>query len=371
MIFDVRSERSRSVSAQKESVIGFDIGRPVAAAKSRYIPQLDGLRAVSILLVLAAHLNWLSGGAIGVDIFFVISGYLITSILAREFCRTGKIDIKSFYVRRILRIVPAFAVLLAACAIAVALAVAPERRAEHYIALLYAATYTMNLARAFGQGSGIVGHTWSLAVEEQFYLVWPLMLCVLLALPRSKQLSVAVVLVIIPTAWRAWLAFQPDAQDRIFFGSDTRAVELFVGCLLALLPMKALARVARRTWLAPAALLAGLAIAGTPMWLQPIDTLVIALSAAWLIAAIQDDERSTLCLILGASVCVVIGRLSYSIYLWQFPIIVVLGGRGLVPTTMLPVAAILLSLAAAGASYLLIERPFLRLKGRFSAETAR
>lgn len=131
-----------------------------------YIRELDGLRAISIMLVLAAHLNYLANGAIGVDIFFVISGYLITSVLLSEFSRTGKISIVSFYCRRVLRIVPAFAVLLAFYVAAIAFGASSETKSQQYLAAAFAATFTMNWARVLGQGSGIVGHTWSLAVEE-------------------------------------------------------------------------------------------------------------------------------------------------------------------------------------------------------------
>ena len=111
--FAVRATGSQSSVPQGEAP-NLGVRHAAAGDKVAYLPGLDGLRAVSILLVLASHLDWLAGGAIGVDIFFVISGYLITRILASEFDRTGRVDIKSFYARRVLRIVPAFALLLIA-----------------------------------------------------------------------------------------------------------------------------------------------------------------------------------------------------------------------------------------------------------------
>jgi len=328
----------------------------------RYIPQLDGLRAIAILLVLAAHAVGLPGGTIGVDIFFVISGYLITAILLWEFAARSRVDIKAFYIRRFLRIVPAFAFMLLSISAMTAMFVLPSRRPAEYLAILYAATYVMNWTRAFGLGSGIVGHTWSLAVEEQFYLLWPLALTVFLATGRRRQIATLCVLVLVSTLWRAWLVAAPGTDDHVFFGSDARANQILVGCLLAFLPMHVVARLAARTWLVPAAVLGAFAVMGVPAWLSLVDSLVIALSAAWLIAAVHDPGRTLLSAALGAGGCIAIGRLSYSLYLWHAPILAALAGRRIVPPSMLPVIGILLSFAAATFSYFVVERPFLRLK---------
>lgn len=355
-----------SLSESRDALQAYLPERQQTSQRVPYLRELDGLRAISILLVLGAHLISLPGGVMGVDIFFVISGYLITSVLLNEFNRNGKISISSFYLRRALRIVPAFAVLLICYAMAIAFFDSPEKQSHQYLAVLYAATYTMNWARVLGQASGFIGHTWSLAVEEQFYLLWPVLLISIVALSRGKQLFIVSALVVISTLWTALLAFQPDRQDHIFFGSDTRANQLFVGCLLAFLPMNRLAGAARKTWLIPASLLIIFATTGLASYLKFANTLIIAVSAAWLIAAIHDQQKGWLAQILGASVSVAIGRLSYSLYLWHLPIIVVVFGLNAVSPDLLDLIAIALSFGAATLSYFAVEQPFLRLKSRLS-----
>ena len=123
------------------------------ALSSGYVPGLDGLRAISIGLVLAGHFFGLPGGAIGVDIFFVISGYLITTILLREVAKKGNFSLKSFYIRRVLRIFPAFAFMLLALLIVTPFFVHPERQPLQYLSLLYAAAYAMNWTRIFANRS--------------------------------------------------------------------------------------------------------------------------------------------------------------------------------------------------------------------------
>lgn len=331
-------------------------------SRVRHIPELDGLRAVAIVLVLGAHSGALRGGVIGVDIFFVISGYLITAILVQEFAQTGNLDIRAFYIRRLLRIGPAFAFMLLSVLAMTALFVLPERRPAQYLPILYAAAYAMNWTRAFGLGSGIIGHTWSLAVEEQFYLVWPLALLGILPFDRRRRIMILLGLVAASALWRGWLTFLPGTEDHVFFGSDTRANQILLGCLLAFLPQHEVARWASRSWAVPALALATLAVMGIPHWLRPGDSVFIGLCAAWLIAAVLDARPTLLATVLKTGFCVAIGRLSYSLYLWHAPIGAALGGRAVAPVAVLQIISLSLSFAAAIFSYFVIEKPFLRLK---------
>ena len=156
--------------------------------------------------------------------------------------------------------------------------------------------------------------------------------------------------------------------DRVFFGSDTRANEILIGCFFAFLPMHRLSRQLAPASLIPTAFLGILAMAGSPDWLRVVDTLLIAISAAWLIAAVHDPRRTLFTRFLEADLCTAVGRLSYSLYLWHFPIMLTLGPRGLVSPESLPVAGLGLSFAAAAFSYRVVEMPFLRMKDRLRPE---
>jgi peptidoglycan/LPS O-acetylase OafA/YrhL len=332
----------------------------------RYIPEIDGLRAVSILLVFLVHcdVQWIRGGEIGVDIFFVISGYLITSVLLAEYTNSGAVGIKAFYLRRILRIVPAFAFFLMAYLALTFLIVSPVNRPDHLWTLLYASSYVMNWTRLAGLPSGALGHTWSLAVEEHFYLVWPIMFATIASLPRVRLIVACVGLVLIAFGWQAWLALQDDMRSRVYFSSDTRAIQLFVGCLLAVLPLQRVSPFASKTWFLPLAVLCVVVITGRipQRWYDAMSPVIIAASAAWLIAAVVGGKKTVLSALLKTRGCVAMGRLSYSLYLWHVPIIVFLAGRGIVTPHWLPFVALPSSLAVAALSYYIVERPFLRLK---------
>jgi peptidoglycan/LPS O-acetylase OafA/YrhL len=327
-------------------------------------PQIDGLRCLAILLVLFAHLNILAGGAIGVDVFFVISGYLITGILLRESELRGSFSIRYFYVRRCLRIMPAFALMLLVYAVAISFA---HHSTTQYWSILYAATYTMNWARVAGLPSGLIGHTWTLSVEEQFYLVWPLMLANILSLERKWRPLVVFVLIFVSFAWRSWLIFMhgESAFDHVFFGSDTRAMEIFTGCLLAFVWNKRVSDWLLALWLVPASAILFLAFSGTPSWLVYFDSSIISLSTAWLIVVVQSG-KGFLSALLGMAPLVWVGRLSYSLYLWHFLVILVLVTRLSIRPAARDVVIICLSFLLAAVSYYFIERPALRLKVRYS-----
>jgi peptidoglycan/LPS O-acetylase OafA/YrhL len=226
-----------------------------------YKPALDGSRAVAILAVLLFHggapgFGW---GYIGVDLFFVLSGYLITSILLVEHAKVGRISLLDFYRRRALRLFPALAALC--LTFLVYAAVALDDPTQGIREVLIVALYAGNWIRAFSLGQPqYLGHTWSLAIEEQLYLVWPLLIWGVLFLSKgsaAKALRLVVALAIASIGWRAILALQGATADRLYNGSDTRADALLIGAALALAlatPAVAtpVASVARYLWL-PAA----------------------------------------------------------------------------------------------------------------------
>ncbi|MFD8817792.1 acyltransferase family protein, partial [Streptomyces sp. NPDC059627] len=315
------------------------------------VAGLDGLRTVAVVLVIVYHVqsDLVPGGSVGVDVFFTISGFVITRLLVAEYARTGRIGLWSFYRRRWLRLVPA---LLVMCAVTVLLSMAlplPLFRGAGPAALL-AAGSVVNLVRAADPGTyadltAPLGHTWSLGVEEQFYLAWPLLLLVLLRRASARAvLGWAAALCVLPVLWRTVL-WDPAAVHRIYNGPDTRADQLLVGALLALVlarlraddPRLALLRRWAGRLCLPALALLGLVawripITGTSGW-SPVwytaGFLAAAVLSACVIAALDLCPRSWPARVLSLSAPAWVGRnLSYGMYLWHYPVIRLLHDLG-------------------------------------------
>lgn len=211
-----------------------------------YMPGLDGLRALAVFAVIAYHLNlsWVPGGLLGVSLFFVLSGYLITNILLRQWEQTGKIDLKDFWLRRARRLLPALFLVLAGVMLWVMIG-APERLAALKQEVLAALFYTSNWYLIFHQVSYFesfgppspLGHLWSLAVEEQFYLFWPLLLgWGLRCFKQRKFLVWGTIAITLASAAAMALIYTPGLDpSRVYYGTDTRAFAMLVGAALALI----------------------------------------------------------------------------------------------------------------------------------------
>jgi peptidoglycan/LPS O-acetylase OafA/YrhL len=341
--------------------------RTSAPRQQRRIPSLDGLRAVSILLVIGWHLSssgsasWLQplwridSGNLGVRVFFVISGYLITSLLLAEHARTGTINLRRFYLRRAFRIMPAFYVFLAIIAVA-----AHGLVEASPASILRAATYTAD----YTQTQWAVGHTWSLAVEEQFYLLWP-GLIVFLGLRRSF-VGAALVLLLSPTVRAIAIGGHWPTNPRYAFEGVADA--LATGCLLAYARpwlwdrapyRRMLSSRAMTAWPAVVAVIAMLnvrsAVFGAVAGISLLN-IAIAVLIDWCLRF----PNSLVGRVLNARPIAFVGVLSYSLYLWQQPF--------LRPGHTLPLPWSLLCIAAlALLSYYAVEQPFLRLRARIEA----
>ena len=338
-----------------------------------YQPQLDGLRALAVLLVIAFHARGAQfpGGYIGVDVFFVLSGFLITSILAAEHARHGRISFGRFYFRRALRLLPA---LILVCAVVGAawiwVPALPDRRAT-LIGDIAALTYTSAPIAASGASDlGAMLPTWSLSVEEYFYFVWPLLFIVLLRRFRDRADLVVAVLVAVAIAYRLYVAVGTDwSITRIAYGPDARAEQLLLGCALALLLRRYSASI--RTWqvLLAAAVLGAFvlapATATSPVYLYGGST-AIAVITALLIAHLVGSPGAPVSRLLALPPLVWIGQRSYGIYLWNLPLIAMVAATSLGSSTQLA-AKLVLSFAIPALSYRFLEAPFLRLKDRFSS----
>ena len=344
-------------------------------------PALDGLRAVAILFVLLHHTaafltpslaaSLFPGGFLGVDLFLVLSGFLITTLLLERRDRERR-PIGTFYLRRVLRLIPALVLLLLAnllYAVIVGRGVADALRSIGVVML-----YVTNWAELAGISiSNYVTHLWSLAIEEQFYLVWPLLLFValrLLGAPR-RVIWVAIAIAIAAAVWRAILFESGDPWLRLYLRTDTRADSLAIGALLALIGRDRVGLAlpgGARSGVAAAALIALVAAAALIQPYAPFLYLggftLVAIVAAILIACVLDG-RGPVARALSLRPVVWIGVLSYSLYLWHFGIFQIVASD--TSSWSAPPRVVLawgLTFAVAFASYRLVELPALRLKRR-------
>jgi peptidoglycan/LPS O-acetylase OafA/YrhL len=348
----------------------------VAAHAAGYRPDVDGMRAIAVLAVVLFHAGvpGFSGGFLGVDVFFVISGYLITKLLHDEAARAGGIALGAFYARRVRRLLPALTVVLVATLIlARAVPHTDAGLADVGAATLATTLYASNLwfwigaERYFGDPAELnpLLHTWSLGVEEQFYLVWPVAVTLIAAwclrrradLLRTLRIAVAALLAISLLACAWWLTRDPQA---VFYHPLARTWQLALGATLALHA----ATVARSSpglaagigWVG-AGLIAGAVAIATPATSFQ-GSLAAALGAALVIFACQRTPQAVLARGLGLKPLVWIGLLSYSWYLWHWPVLSAARARNwgeLDPWQ--GVAASALALLLAWVTFVAIERP--------------
>lgn len=336
-----------------------------------YRPDIEGLRGVAILLVVAFHCGvpGVRGGFIGVDVFFVLSGYLITGLLCAEATRTGGIDLPAFYARRVRRLLPASTLMLLATLGGALLLLAPQEldtaaRAGRATALYLANVYfASNAADYFGAGvrGNPLLHMWSLAVEEQFYLVWPAGLAWLWRWRARRSVIVGALGVITAASLLTSVVLTPRDGIQAFYGLPSRAWEFGLGALAGLLGPGSRSARSRAWGLAGAAGLA--AVAAAAYGLRATDAFPgwIALwpvlgTAAVLIAG-RAAPGTGVARWLGAPPLVGLGTLSYSWYLWHWPFLVL--GAALVPglTVAANGALALAALAVAALSYHGVEAP--------------
>jgi peptidoglycan/LPS O-acetylase OafA/YrhL len=346
-----------------------------------YVPALDGMRGFAVLAVIMYHARvpFFRGGFIGVDIFFVLSGFLITSLLVREFYSQQHIDLKSFYVRRILRLGPALGVFLASFAALSLLMLSAEQARSNIIDTLIALFYFTNRAWAFHiHPPDFLAHTWSLAIEEQFYIIWPALLIILLRLIRSHRNVIFTIVLLLLSAWltRIFLAVGGASLERLYNGLDTRGDELLTGCLLGIILSSNLMNAHRQYQLesvlkfisplsALSLILSSIFMRWQSIYMYYYGFLVIELSVSIIILDIFFSQKSMVNRILLIKPVVWIGRISYGLYLWHFLIFSTMRGLGFRHIDVITIGTCLAFLVAS-ASYYFLERPFLKLKSRWT-----
>jgi peptidoglycan/LPS O-acetylase OafA/YrhL len=336
----------------------------------RFAP-FDGLRALAVLAVLAVHLvgAYIPGGWVGVDVFFALSGYLITMLLLREHARTGGISLRAFYLRRILRLAPALTVFVAVVAPIAALAGQLDVPASAAAAI----TYTMDIYKPAVGVDNVLAHTWSLAVEEQFYVAWPVVLVAGLARGWRLGRIVAAVAGVAAAAglWTA-VAVSPAAA---YYGPFAHLPVMLGGVALALVAHHhpAALQPLRSRWvpvLAAAGTLAVLPLVrGSAMWLYGGGLLAVGAVAVALIGHLHVNPDGWTATRLQWRPLVWLGERSYGFYLWHFPVTWVAPHLGL-PRPVAGLLALIVILGLTQASWLGVERPFLRLKDRIATRDA-
>lgn len=338
-----------------------------------YQPALDGLRAIAVIAVLLYHggSQWFPGGFLGVDVFFVLSGYLITSLLLAEWEVRHSLDLTRFWARRARRLLPALLLTLlltAVMAVLIGGEFARSVREDGLASLFYVSNWWF-----IAQGSSYVAdlgnqspltHTWSLAIEEQWYLFLPLVLVIVLPRLRSRwQLAVGLVAVAVMSATVMWLVAPAGAADpsRVYFGTDTRVQGLLIGGALACVA----------PYLVRSRLISWGALGATAMLLLALLTVsfddptmyrggfaLVAVGVAIVIAAVTVHPGGRLAHALSVPPMVAIGKISYGLYLWHWPVYILLSPErtGLSGLGLLAVRLVLTT-GLAAASYHLVELP--------------
>jgi peptidoglycan/LPS O-acetylase OafA/YrhL len=335
-----------------------------------YKPRLDGIRAIAVLLVIASHcFTWAGGaGAIGVGTFVVLSGFLITAVLDEEIAATGILNLRNFYMRRVLRLYPALVAVVGIYLLGLAVGLWPTAIWKGLRAALMALTYTTDIFTVVGKGRWIQLElllTWTLAVEEQFYLVWPVVYRWLThRFPSVRaQISVLATLIVLAAATRALVSTQAAVTLSPIAWTDA----LLIGCSAGIL--------FRNGWIRPRRLrahellLLGLPAAwlfhfGSSNWMAETVGLTVfdVTVVVWLFHAIADIDRVDF---LGAKPLVHLGRISYGLYIWHSLILAALLRWWDAGTIVLFVAELLVTLLVAELSYRFLELPFLRLKTKY------
>lgn len=363
-------------------------------ARLRQIPGLDGLRGLAVAAVVIYHFfgDALPGGYLGVDMFFVLSGFLITSLLLREYDTTGTVNLKDFWVRRLRRIMPTAIVVLVVCTAIVGVIggdFAVNIRTQFLGSLFFVSNWTQIATSAsyFADSEvEVFAHYWSLAVEEQFYLLWPVALFALLAVwGARKRLHIALtsLLAAVASAIAMAVVYSPDADPtRVYYGTDTHAFGLLIGAVLAMLLTTSKADPTRDSWpvleLTRARFVASLiGLVATAIYVVQLFVMaddgnfpywgglfITSLAGAGMIYAVV-YEVAPLRWIFEFPLMRYLGQRSFSIYLWHWPVIMII--RELTPEETLDghavwwgLLAVAMSLALSELSYRWIENPFRR-----------
>ena len=339
-----------------------------------YLPALDGVRALAVVAVVVFHFwpDTFPGGFVGVDVFFAMSGLLITGILQTEHRRDGRVDLRAFWGRRVRRLVPAVVALVVVTSVAVVLTGTGSSR--QLADALGALTWTTNLVEAFLGGSRMwlhnsrttLDHLWSLAIEEQFYLVWPLVTVVVFRRVGTRRARVGITLALIALSA---LSMGLVGGVHAYFRTDTRAFELLAGAALALSGWVVARPPAWVTTLLGASGLVGLGLIVAFVdpgddWMYPWGFLVVSVCSMLLVAAAVHPPP-WMSAVLESRPMRHLGRVSYGVYLWHIPVLRILSSQRMgFDGPFLHVVRFAVLAVLVEASYRFVEEPFRRKRVR-------
>ncbi len=346
--------------------------------RGRHLPGLDGLRALAALGVVAYHGRYYLGyypPVDGVTIFFVLSGFLITTLLLKEWDAAGTISLCGFYLRRALRIFPAYYVFVLFSFVVDTLRHEPWSLSLSLSAIFYGVDY-LNAVNGHEAGRS-VAHAWSLAIEEQFYLLWPPLFILMMRRGEGTLRKALVLAVVAGSAWRAFLTGMGADESYLYNAFDTRFDNLAVGCLLATwVRDERFVRIARtvacRPWM-PLVTIALMCVTLRSFGSEARFTVgmtVYCVLVAVLIVQVLQLHAHGLWRWLDARPTRFLGTLSYSIYLYHLRALRLGTRLTFLPPVLQLAAGVAATIVVAAASYFLIERPFLRLKSRVPASAS-
>ena len=356
----------------------------MSGTKSRYIPALDGLRAFAVLAVIAYHLGmqWAPGGLLGVTVFFVLSGYLITSLLLIEWDNTETINLPQFWLRRVRRLMPAIVLIIVCTAALCALfdhSLLTKLRDDMWAALLWVTNWwyifqDASYFDALGAPSPLT-HFWSLAIEEQFYLVWPVVLLVAhkTGVKRTTMRNATLIVALLSALEMALLYNPLDDPSRVYYGTDTRAFSLLIGAWLAfvwpshMLGAQKSVHLTKqvRNVLDGVGIVALVALLGLIVFVDGFSPflyrggILLASVLTAVVIAVMVHPASLLGRFAGTKPLVWIGLRSYGIYLWHYPLFLLMNPRNFTGETpwWMYLVQVAVVFACAAFSYRFVENP--------------
>ena len=326
--------------------------------KLGYIPSLDGLRAIAVIMVMLMHAHFQLGknGSMGVDMFFALSGFLITTLLLEEYRSTNRISVRAFYVRRAFRLFPALYFMLSVILLYALLFTIGTTQGIILKEILASSIYMYNICWMWDFKQILLGHTWSLGVEEQFYFVWPLLIIIFLRFFSANKLQIGL-LFFIPIVFYIKFTKQFPIVNSLFYES------LFIGCFFALLRWngKLPNRIPNVITVLVFLLLVIVGIFPISSFLNNNTRFIVGVLTMIVILGLVEEPNSKVGKLLSNDILVFIGKISYALYLWHLPVFRWFFWHSTLPPIISFIAKFLVTFILAVLSLKLIETKLIKV----------